>query len=285
MCSPLLKWPGGKRGELSRIHPLIPDHERYFEPFFGGGGVYFGCINSGVRSYANDLHCDLMGFYKAVKDKDKDFFSTLYEWIDRWEKADLDERGVMYYVARDNYNASQQSTNERIINFFLIRQLAYGGMFRLNSSGDFNVPFGWAYAHSMTLLRNKADHLRSHIVREKMDALNLYAGDFGNFLDAFQFDEKDFMFVDPPYDTSFSAYEGADFGEAEQIRLADRLRSFPGKFMLVCKLTPMTEKLYCDKKAKGLYVMKYDHQYRFNIKGRFSRDTKHIMVTNYETHW
>ena len=77
-CKPLLKWPGGKRSELPMIVPKIPRHERYLEPFFGGGGgsVYFDTISA--RSCAvNDIHPDLMGFYSVVKNQCERFFSEL----------------------------------------------------------------------------------------------------------------------------------------------------------------------------------------------------------------
>ena len=276
-CRPLLKWPGGKRSELPLIAPRIPEHSRYFEPFFGGGSVYFAAIDA--ESFANDLHPDLMEFYRCVKHGDERFFQHLYSIVDDWELASLVGRDAIYYDCRDRYNASPPTTAQRAADFFLLRELAYGGMFRVNANGHFNVPFGRAYAKSKNL-REKVDHLRSDAVVAKMERLNLSALDFADFLDCFEFCQDDFMFVDPPYDSSFSKYDTLDFAEQDQRRLAKALMQFTGRFMLVCKATPLIEDLYHG--VEHLRVHHYEYQYKFNIKGRFSRSSTHAMITNYE---
>ena len=282
MALPLIKWPGGKRSELPIIEPRIPPHERYFEPFFGGGSVYFNCIEA-EGAFANDLNVDLMAFYRCVKNRNLAFFDSLYGWLDKWDRKKLTGRTEMYYEARESYNSSRKRSINRSVYFFLIRELAYGGMFRRNSSGEFNVPFGRVYAQSNGLMRRKADYLLSDEVQDKIQQLTLFNMDFSEFMDQFEFTDEDFMFVDPPYDTSFSTYD-EDFSSCDQRRLGERLSRFPGKFMLVCKLTPLTEKIYCSNRSCARFnVHAYDAQYRFNIKGRFSRDTKHILVTNYDT--
>lgn len=284
MPQPLLKWPGGKRKELPIISPRVPPHERYFEPFFGGGSVYFHCINARL-AYANDVNVDLMSFYRCVKNRKPVFFNSLYEWVDAWDRESLQGRTTMYYEARDTYNNSRKRSVKRSVYFFLIRELAYGGMFRRNGSGEFNVPFGRVYGQSDGLMRRKADYLLSDEVQNKLGNLALYNVDFSEFLNSFEFSHKDFMFVDPPYDTSFSTYD-EDFNLCDQLRLGESLRNFPGKFMLVCKLTPLTEKIYRPvNNRNGFEIHEYDAQYRFNIKGRFSRDTRHILVTNYAANY
>ena len=284
MTQPLLKWPGGKRSELPIISPRIPGHQRYFEPFFGGGSVYFSCINV-KEAYANDLNTDLMSFYRYVKNCNREFFKLLYAWIDDWETATLDERSEMYYCGREIFNTSRRRSVRRSVYFFLMRELAYGGMFRLNGSGEFNVPIGRVYAQSDDLMRRKADYLLSVEVKEKLETLELYNLDFLDFLNKFIFKEDDFMFVDPPYDTPFSSYD-EDFQASDQYRLGKLLEHFRGKFMLVCKLTPLTEQIYLSKAEQAqFYVYEYEARYKFNIKGRFSRDTKHILVTNYDTNF
>ena len=276
-CKPLLKWPGGKRSELPFIVPRIPQHNRYFEPFFGGGSVYFDAIFS--PAHVNDLHTDLMLFYRCVQEQEESFFDFLYYQIGVWEEATLYGRDNLYYEVRSRYNANNCPTEHRAADFFLLRELAYGGMFRVNSNGEFNVPFGRAYGRNKDL-RSKVDNLKSPDVRAKMSLLELHSYDFADFLDRFDFNSSDFMFVDPPYDTSFSKYHQMDFNEADQVRLAEYLSRFEGRFMLVCKLTPAIEELYLD--CDRYYVSQYEFQYKFNIKGRFSRSSTHVLITNYD---
>ena len=275
-CAPLLKWPGGKRSEMAHIRPFIPQHARYFEPFFGGGSVFFDAISA--PSYANDLHPDLMLFYHCVKQQCPDFFRLLYKYTDEWERSTLDERVAMYYRCRQRYNADRFPTPDRAADFFMLREFAFGGMFRVNSNGKFNVPFGRAYARNKNL-RQKVEHLQSYHVQIKLELLDLSSVDFSNFLNSFSFDQNDFMFVDPPYDSAFSKYIGLDFNRADQIRLAEHLDNFGGLFMLVCKRTPLIDDLYL---RNGYSIREYDYKYRFNIKGRFSRASTHIMVANYD---
>ncbi len=274
-CLPLLKWPGGKRSELPQIRPYVPPHQRYFEPFFGGGSVFFDTIN--VPSYVNDIHPDLMMFYRCVKEQRDSFFDILFDYVQEWDSGSVECRAEMYYRCRNRYNATAPHSVPRAVDFFLLRELAYGGMFRVNANGHFNVPFGRAYARNKDL-RKKVEYLQSHEVRAKMDVLEMSELDFSSFLDSFTFGDEDFMFVDPPYDSSFSKYNHLDFDEGDQERLAERLKNFNGLFMLVCKRTPLIESLYF---GNGYSVREYECKYKFNIKGRFSRASTHVMIANY----
>ena len=62
---PIIKWPGGKSGEIEKILPLIPAYDRYIEPFFGGGALFFHLKPS--RAAVNDISADLMEFYRLVR--------------------------------------------------------------------------------------------------------------------------------------------------------------------------------------------------------------------------
>ncbi len=82
----LIKWPGGKSKEFSQIRDMIPSFERYIEPFFGGGAVFFNLKSK--KSIINDACKELIDFYRLVKDDDKqkDFKIALYEYVSNWEK-------------------------------------------------------------------------------------------------------------------------------------------------------------------------------------------------------
>ena len=276
-CQPLLKWPGGKRSEMPIIAPRIPKHKRYFEPFFGGGSVYFDTITASL-SYANDSHADLMMFYHCVKQQSVDFFDVLFRFVEEWERATIEDRNALYYCLRNRYNSSNGSVSCRAAEFFLLRELAYGGMFRVNGNGEFNVPFGRQYAAKN--LRAKVCYLQSGAVISKMRQLQLSTKDYAEFLSGFKFDKDDFVFLDPPYDTSFSQYDQTDFNADDQRELAHILYGLKARFMLVSKLTPLISQLYLE--LKRLFVYRYEYKYKFNIKGRFSRQSSHVLITNYD---
>ena len=275
-CKPLLKWPGGKKGELAEIAPRIPQHTRYFEPFFGGGSVYFDAIEK--PSYANDTHPDLMMFYKCVKTSNNRFLTYIDEFMDEWSSRPED-RALIYLRIRARYNNTPNATIQKAFDFFILREYAYGGMFRFNSMGKFNVPFGHGYANKD--IQKKLDYLSSIAVLKKLKKLSLSCVDFQTFVDGFDFSKNDFMFVDPPYNCTFTQYNKSSFTHLDQARLAAFLLRFKGKFMLVAQYTDMMKELY---KSKKLTTHIYDKKYRFNIKGRFCRAVKHALITNYDTH-
>lgn len=81
---PLLKWPGGKTGELPQIHAAMPSsYDRLIEPFLGGGAVFFS-LPAGTASVLNDVSPDLMNFYKLVQSTDAAFFEQLWALEKSW---------------------------------------------------------------------------------------------------------------------------------------------------------------------------------------------------------
>ena len=272
-CKPLLKWPGGKTLELVEIKPRIPKHDRYFEPFFGGGAVYFDCIEK--PSYLNDTHSELMKLYYYVKNQNQRFFYLIDKFVQEWQSSN--DKQLIYNKIRQRYNDTKKCTVQKTIDFFILREYAYGGMFRLNSNGDFNVPFGKGYENKK--IKIKIEYLKSSSVLRKLSNAKLYNTDFQEFSNDFKFTKKDFMFVDPPYNCSFTKYGENNFGTIDQERLANFLISFKGKFMLVTQYTELIKKIYASKK---FITCIYDKKYRFNIKGRFNRSVKHALITNYE---
>ena len=75
MVKSLIKWPGGKSREIAQIESLIPSYDRYIEPFFGGGAVFFN--QKPNHSYINDISTNLANFYRLVKDNDIRFKNYL----------------------------------------------------------------------------------------------------------------------------------------------------------------------------------------------------------------
>ena len=96
---------------------------------------------------------------------------------------------------------------------------------------------------------------------------------------AFSFKDVDFIFVDPPYDSEFSEYDGNSFDAAAQIELAETLSKLPAKIMIVVKNTEFIYKLYSDK---GFNITSFDKKYSVNFRNRNPRDVKHLLITNYQ---
>ena len=100
--------------------------------------------------------------------------------------------------------------------------------------------------------------------------------DFCDFFKKTNLSENDFMFLDPPYDTNFSDYEGKDFTANDQERLAHELKNTPARFMLVIKNTDFIHGLYKD----NFNILSFDNQYTYNVRSRNQRNVEHLIITN-----
>lgn len=162
--------------------------------------------------------------------------------------------------------------------FFFIRNYAYGGMFRYNNSGGFNVPYG-GIGYNRKSLAGKLDYFKSerllkHLKNTKIDSL-----DFESFFKKYTPAKNDFIFLDPPYDTEFSTYAQNEFTSKDQARLANALiNKTSANWMLVIKNTDFIYKLY---NKKGVNITRFDKRYLVSFQNRNDKDAEHLIVTNY----
>lgn len=112
-----------------------------------------------------------------------------------------------------------------------------------------------------------------------MQKTQIYNLDFETFCNTINLTEKDFMFLDPPYDTEFSTYALNEFSKNDQIRLANYLKNTKAKFMLVIKNTDFIYNLY---KSNGFYIKSFDKKYLVSFQNRNSKEAEHLIITNYE---
>ena len=283
MMNPVLKYRGGKSREIHRFLQYIPeDFNRYIEPFFGGGSVYF--FIEPDSAILNDINVRLMTFYIQLRNqyplmrRQLDEIQRLYEQNQveyKILKARHPEERVpnaneeLYYHMRDLFNHPDSSYLDGVVYFF-INKTAYSGMIRYNNSGEYNVPFG-RYPNLNTRLVT-----RQH--SELLQRAELYTLDYSRIFDMAQ--EDDFIFLDPPYDCVFNDYGNIDmmngFDESEHRRLADDFKKLKCRALMIIGKTPLTEELYGD------YIFdEYYKNYSVNIKNRFKNDRMHIVVKNY----
>ena len=281
--NPVLKYRGGKSREIPRFLQYIPDDfNRYIEPFFGGGAVFFYLEPN--CSILNDVNEKLMTFYTQLRNQYPDMrtqldeIQTIYERnqaeFKRLKTLTPDDRVPnanegLYYHMRELFNHPDGSYLEGVIYFF-INKTAYSGMIRYNSNGEYNVPFG------------RYPNLNTHLITPEHSKLlqraELYNLDYRKIFDMAQ--EDDFIFLDPPYDCIFNDYGNIDlmngFDETEHRRLAADFRNLPCRALMIIGKTPLTEELY------GEYIFdEYYKNYSVNIRNRFNNDKMHIVVRNY----
>ena len=286
--NPVLKYRGGKSREIPRFlqcyrrrfAPKIPDDfNRYIEPFFGGGALYF--YLEPKKAIINDINTRLMTFYHQLRDNypemrtQLDALQQVYEGnhseFERLKAQSPDERvpnanEALYYRMRELFNHPDGTYLDGVLYFF-INKTAYSGMIRYNSKGEFNVPFG-RYPHLNTNL----------ITQQHSDLLQdaeLFSVDYSQIFQMAK--EDDFIFLDPPYDCVFNDYGNVNgFDEDEHRRLAADFRNLTSRALMVIGKTPLTEELY-----KEYIVDEYYKDYAVNIKNRFHNGKIHMVVKNY----
>ncbi len=260
LLKPLIKWSGGKQDELNIINKYLPEnYETYIEPFVGGGSVFFH-INP-VNAIISDVHKELIDFYKCIK---HGYSSHIYDFM---QNNNNDE--TTYYNIRDNMDIS--STVNSGTRFYYLRKTCFRGMMRYNNSMKFNVPFGkYKTVNYDNLLNTNYEILlkRTKILNRKYEYIFSKCND-----------EKNFVFLDPPYDSAFTDYGYCSFDRDEHIKLANIFKSTRNKCLMILGKTDFTFDLYKDYIAD-----EYDKKYKFKLyNNRIGNEinAKHLVIKNY----
>ena len=203
---PFLKWVGGKGQLLSQLWPHLPERfERYHEPFLGGGALFFALRPR--RAFLSDVNRELIDCYTAVRDQIEDVVEALREH--RYEQEH-------YYAVRAQ-NPFLLSPAERAARTIFLNRTGFNGLYRVNRSGQFNVPFG---RYTNPLICDEAN-LRA-CSRVLQDA-ELRVQDFTLAADGML--PGDLAYFDPPYvpvssTANFTGYSADGFNSNDQARLA-----------------------------------------------------------------
>jgi DNA adenine methylase len=186
----------------------------------------------------------------------------------------------LYTFLRDDVDPPMGSARHTAL-FIYEREFAYGGMFRYNKQGRFNIPYGGASYNSKDFSR-KVERLLSAEVRDQLARTRLTLGDFDQV--APETNADDFVFLDPPYDSDFTDYAGHEFASSDQARLARYVHETKARVMVVIARTDLIDSLYKAGAATGrspLRIVDYEKQYSYNVRGRNDRDVTHLAIMNY----
>lgn len=237
---PFLKWAGGKSQLLQEIHKRLPDkldQGRYYEPFLGGGAVFFSLFPLLGAPWAilADLNAELINCFKQVRD-------NLLFVIPHLTRLRRDTSREAYLRIRKLYGKG--TPVQRASRFIYLNKIGYNGLHRVNRMGGFNVPYG-RYENPSVF---DAEHLRDCAAALRF--ADLVAADFEQALNASE--KGDFAYCDPPYDpvsatANFTAFTPGGFGRAEQCRLAgclDRMHGRGVRWLLSNADTPFIRDLY-----------------------------------------
>lgn len=242
LVCPVVKWVGGKRQLLGDILPLIPKaFSSYAEPFFGGGAVLFALQPN--KAIINDLNSDLIVMYKVIKENPDELIADLKTHDNSPEYfyalRDIDRNKEAYSTLSDIKKASR---------LIYLNKTCYNGLFRVNSAGEFNTPFG--HYKNPNIVNEPVIRAVSNYFNKAQ--ITFSSQDFAEVLTNVK--KGCFVYLDPPYDpvsdtASFTGYNKGGFDKEEQLRLkksCDELNKRNIKFMLSNSATEFIKEIYSD---------------------------------------
>lgn len=230
-AKPFVKWAGGKGQLLEQLNVLLPndfatsEDLTYIEPFVGGGAMLFFILSTYPnikKAIINDLNTDLIVTYRVIKSKVADLIEKLRAMQDAYYALESEQEKKEYYLAqRAKYNTTSNDDIETAALFIFLNRTGFNGLYRVNSKGQYNVPFGKA---NRPKICDEETLVADHELLQKVEILN---GDFADVLG--HVEGNAFFYFDPPYrplpkTASFTAYSKDGFGDDQQRRLAEMCR-------------------------------------------------------------
>jgi DNA adenine methylase len=208
---PFIRWAGGKQNLINEIFSNLDlnNIDRFFEPFLGGASFFLKSDFN--QSFLSDLNPNLINCYQQIKNDPDSIFTGLLDF-----KTPIKEK--IYYDIRDKFNKHNgEQTLEQAIRFIFLNRTSFNGIYRVNKSGKYNVPFGKSNPAFSSL-----EHLRD--VSTKLQKANLSFDYYDSIENTTQ--EGDLIYLDPPYpklsDTAyFNHYTLDKFDQNSQEELAE----------------------------------------------------------------
>lgn len=276
MLKPLVKWAGGKRQILPELIKRVPENWNvYYEPFIGGGALLIELYNRGKINFAviSDLNAELINLYKVIKYKP-------YELIAELKNTEFKNDRETYFKLRERFNeiiGNPEYSVERAALFVYLNRHCYNGLWRVNRSGKFNVPFGRYKNPSMP---SDEAILEFSKMLEKVKIFNV------DFEDAVKDAKKgDFVYFDPPYQpvsktAYFTDYTSYGFDYSEQKRLARVAKELSKKGVYVMVSNSNTEEikdLYAD-----FHIFVINANRFINSRADKRKGAREVIITNYK---
>ena len=243
--------------------------------------------------------CENLGYNMHHFDLRAEIVNGLLDKIKRFKKKNLDDDGEkmafqcittsihqsFYFIVRrmyndwnNNGNEAEYTIKERSAQWFFIREFCFGSMFRYDSKGNFNVPYG-GFGYNKKCFTCKIENiLNDEVNRLFAENVTLSCSDFEEEIKRHNYCEDDLIFLDPPYDSTFSEYDDNSFTHDDHIRLEKTLRDVKCKWIMAIGKTDFISNLY-----KDYNVLEYDKTYAYQARGTYdNKKTTHLLISNYE---
>ena len=301
---PFLKWAGGKRQLLKQIHCYLPNHikdskviEKYFEPFVGGGALFFFLVSNGYdikESYLSDINKELILTYKVIQKYPEELIVLLKKYSEDYIPKSEEDRKKYFYNIREEFNEEMIGFNyekypkkriRRASQMIFLNKTCFNGLYRVNRKGEFNVPAGRS---KNPLICDEKNILE---VSEALENTTIETADYSDCEDLITKDSL--VYLDPPYrplnnTSSFNGYSKELFDDNCQIELGEFYKIISEKEAkaILSNSDPKNtnpnddffEKIYKDYNIHEVSAKRF-----INSKGDGRGPIKEILVTNYKT--
>jgi DNA adenine methylase len=267
VASPFVKWVGGKRSIIELLTARMPmKFGQYWEPFAGGAALFFELRENLQAAYLSDTNFDLVIAYKVIQKNPLPLIKALQHHAEQHSEAH-------YYSVRSQHDLSDPVAIAA--RFIYLNRTCYNGLWRVNSKGEFNVPFGRYNNPKIVQVNNLwACHTA-------LQGVEIHFGTFEGIVPQ----AGDFVYFDPPYhptdETSFTKYSKSDFTETDQLRLRDfavKLSAQQVRIMISNSDTQFIRTIY---QEKGFRISTIRAPRFVNCKADKRGVVNEVVITNY----
>jgi DNA adenine methylase len=252
--SPFVKWAGGKSSLAQELLHSVPSHfANYYEPFLGGGALFFAIYsrNRSFNAILSDVNAELISAYEVIKDAPDQLIQLLSRFREEYFRSG--NSSSYYYQKRQWQTTDPIESAARLI---FLNKTCYNGLYRVNSRGEFNVPFG---RYKNPKIVDPENILAVSTALRDANA-QLRCADYRTVLSSCA--KNDFVYLDPPYQpksktSSFTDYAPGGFSEQDQRELAEEFRKLVDRgcaVLLSNSETPLTSHLYSEYETRSVVV-------------------------------
>lgn len=295
LIRPFVKWAGGKGGLLPQLKNFYPFDlengiiERYVEPFIGGGAVLIDILQKYdvKEAYAFDINKDLINCYNVIKSNVEDLIEELDKKEKEFLKLETDDRTAYFYDIRSKYNSYKLEKLidvKRASEFIFLNRTCFNGLYRVNKSGEFNVPCGKYKNPTICDSKN---------LRNLSGLIKNVVFEYGDYKKSSKYvDNKTFVYFDPPYrplsiTSGFTSYTKEDFNDENQKELAQYYRELnkkKAKLMLSNSNPKNTNKedTFFEDIYKGFNINEVSAKRMINANSKGRGEISELLITNYK---
>lgn len=285
-AKPFIKWVGGKGQLISKIDTNLPaqftHYDTYVEPFVGGGAVLFYILQNydNIKTAViNDINSDLITTYRVVRDNSVELIAEL-EIIEKefHVLATEEERTEYYLKKREIFNSKKLNPITNSACFIFLNKTCFNGLYRVNSRGGFNVPYG---KYVKPVICDKSTILADSKLLQRVEILN---GDFNQTIEFAT--EGALFYCDPPYKpisttSSFNSYSKEAFNDSEQARLKNFCDTISDRGAMLLQSNSDPSDDYFDNLYSSYRIERVLASRMVNSDGAKRGKITELMITNY----